>query len=114
MKKTSMKLTFRSDIPLPPKWAWIVARWLPESVRMSANLLLVASSAAFAEEGLDATLRDILADVRGARETVEWEKKPNLTFKRESLPHNNISHCNAAGCDGTQCDSDNNHTKGDF
>lgn len=107
-----MKLNFISPHPLPPRWAWWLAKLLPMSVHQSVNLMFLASSAAMAEKGMDATLTELVEDARGAKELIEWEKKPDLSFKRTEK-HNNLNHCNAAGCDGVTCEG-TEHRKGDF
>lgn len=112
MSPPHINIKFYSNEPLPPKWAWWIATKLPFKVQLAVNLILISSSAALAEKGLDATFRDVMTAARGMKESIDWDKPTTATYSRE--PHNNISHCNAAGCDGTQCDPDNNHTKGDF
>jgi len=107
-----INLNFHSKHPLPPRWAWWLAKMLPFSVKQSVNLMFIASSAAMAEKGMGATLMDLIADARGVKETVEWEKKPDLSFKRIDS-HNNLNHCNAEGCDGVSCEGIE-HMKGDF
>jgi hypothetical protein len=84
----SIKINIKSKHPLPPRWAMWVAQLLPWSVKQCVNLMLVGSSAALAEKGLDATLREVLEAARGVKEDVDWERPIPQTWKR-SDPENN-------------------------
>jgi hypothetical protein len=73
MKRIS--INFEGGDPLPPKWAWVIATWLPQKVRNAVVMMFLASCSAYATGGLDATIREVLAEARGDDEsTIKWSR----------------------------------------
>lgn len=73
--KKRIRIDFQGGDRLPPKWAWWTATWLPQKVRNAVVMMFLSSCAAYAQDGLDSTIRDVLAEERGDdSSTIKWTR----------------------------------------
>lgn len=67
--KRRIKINFTSDVALPKKWAWNIATRLPWQVHNACVMIFLASCGAYARNGLDATVRELMAELRQEEES---------------------------------------------
>lgn len=81
MKRKRVNISFSSDTPLPPKWAWRIALWLPEKVRDSVNLMFLSTCMAVHKNGSEATIREIMEELRPDDHDITVVDKDEMTFE---------------------------------